>query len=44
MNARTKHIRLARKDGMPINESVQKEIVEVRDQLGLTQYKFPWED
>ena len=36
-------IRLARKDGVPINESVQKEIVEVRDALGLTQYKFPWE-
>lgn len=37
-------VRLARKDGVPINESVQKEIIEVRDQLGLTQYKFPWED
>ena len=36
-------IRLARKDGVPINESVQKEIIEVRDALGLTQYKFPWE-
>ena len=36
-------IRLARKDGVPINESVQKEIIEVRDTLGLTQYKFPWE-
>lgn len=33
-----------RKDsGVPINESVQKEIIEVRDELGLTQYKFPWE-
>lgn len=33
-----------RKDsGVPINESVQKEILEVRDDLGLTQYKFPWE-
>lgn len=36
-------VRLARKDGVPINESVQKEIMEVRDGLGLTQYKFPWE-
>ena len=26
-----------------INESVQKEMNEVRDELGLTQYKFPWE-
>ena len=37
-------VRLARKDGVPINESVQKEIIAVRDELGLTQYKFPWED
>mgnify|MGYP000319555641 FL=1 len=29
--------------GVPINESVQKEMTEVRDELGLTQYKFPWE-
>jgi len=36
--------RLARKDGVPINESVQKEINAVRDELGLTQYKFPWEE
>ncbi len=36
-------VRLARKDGVPINESVQKEIIAVRDELGLTQYKFPWE-
>ena len=33
-----------RKDsGVPINDSVQKEILEVRDELGLIQYKFPWE-
>lgn len=33
-----------RKDsGVPINESVQKEICEVRDELGLD-YTFPWED
>ena len=33
-----------RKDsGVPINEAVQKEICAVRDELGLTQYKFPWE-
>lgn len=37
-------VRLARKDGVPINESVQKEIIAIRDELGLTQYKFPWED
>ncbi len=37
-------VRLARKDGVPINESVQKEIIQIRDELGLTQYKFPWED
>ncbi len=37
-------VRLARKDGVPINESVQKEMIAVRDELGLTQYKFPWED
>lgn len=37
-------IRLARKDGVPINESVQKEMIAVRDELGLTQYKFPWEE
>ena len=37
-------IRDRRKDsGVPINDSVQKEILEVRDELGLTQYKFPWE-
>ncbi|MCM1285762.1 MAG: Ldh family oxidoreductase [Acetobacter sp.] len=34
----------SRKDsGVPINESVQKEILEVRDELGLD-YTFPWED
>lgn len=34
----------ARKDsGVPINESVQKEILAVRDELGLN-YTFPWED
>ncbi len=36
-------VRLARKDGVPINASVQKELVAVRDELGLTQYVFPWE-
>ena len=36
-------IKMARKDGVPINESVQKEITEVRDELGLD-YKFPWEE
>ena len=37
-------IGIARTSGVPINESVQKEIIAVRDELGLTQYKFPWED
>ena len=37
-------VRLARKDGVPINESVQKEITQIRDELKLTQYTFPWED
>ena len=33
-----------RKDsGVPINESVQKEMNNVRNELGLTQYVFPWE-
>ena len=36
-------IRLARKDGVPINESVQHEMNQIRDELGLTQYVFPWE-
>lgn len=36
---------LYRKDkGVPITEPVQKELIEVRDHLGLTQYKFPWEE
>ncbi len=35
---------LTRKDsGVPINESVQAEMNKVRDDLGLTQYTFPWE-
>lgn len=34
-----------RKDsGVPINDAVQKEIITIRDELGLTQYKFPFED
>ncbi|HEY8419344.1 MAG TPA: Ldh family oxidoreductase [Clostridia bacterium] len=33
-----------RKDtGVPINEAVQKELSQVRDMLGLNQYKFPWD-
>lgn len=32
-----------RESGVPINESVQGEMIEVRDRLGLTKYKFPWE-
>ena len=35
---------LSRKDsGVPINEAVQVEMSKVRDELGLTQYVFPWE-
>lgn len=37
-------IGIARKDGVPINESVQKEIIQIRDELNLTKYKFPWEE
>ena len=34
-----------RKDsGVPINDAVLKELIAVRDELGLTQYKFPFED
>ena len=36
-------IELSRKDGVPINASVQAEMNAVRDELGLTQYKVPWE-
>ena len=36
-------VRLARHAGVPINESVQKEFIAVRDELGLN-YKFPFED
>lgn len=33
-----------RKDsGVPVNEAVQQEIIKVRDELGLVQYKFPFE-
>lgn len=36
---------LSRRDsGVPINESVQAEMVAVRDRLNLTKYKFPWEN
>jgi LDH2 family malate/lactate/ureidoglycolate dehydrogenase len=37
-------IGIARAAGVPINESVQKEMIAVRDELGLTQYTFPWEE
>ena len=34
----------ARKDkGVPITEAVQKEFIEIRDELGLDKYKFPFE-
>jgi LDH2 family malate/lactate/ureidoglycolate dehydrogenase len=35
---------LDRKDtGVPVNESVQSELIAVRDELGLVQYRFPFE-
>lgn len=37
-------VHLERESGVPINESVQKELIEVRDRLGLNQYRFPWEN
>lgn len=36
-------IMLSRSRGVPINESVQKEIMAIRDELQLTKYVFPWE-
>lgn len=34
-----------RKDkGVPVNEGVQKELIAIRDELGLTQYRFPFEN
>ena len=36
-------VRLARKDGVPINASVQKELIAIRDELKLD-YRFPFED
>ncbi|MDR3645848.1 MAG: Ldh family oxidoreductase, partial [Clostridia bacterium] len=33
-----------RKDkGVPVNESIQKELISIRDELGLTKYVFPFE-
>ena len=35
---------MERKDkGVPIGESIQKEFIQLRDELGLTQYHFPFE-
>lgn len=35
---------LDRKDkGVPVGEAIQKELVQLRDELGLTQYHFPFE-
>lgn len=43
-NEKEHEVWLARKDsGVPINEAVQAEMSKVRDDYGLTQYKFPWE-
>lgn len=30
--------------GVPINAAVQKELIQIRNELGLTQYRFPFED
>ena len=36
---------MERKDkGVPVGESIQKELIELRDELGLDQYHFPFED
>ena len=43
-NEKEYEVWLSRKDsGVPISEPVQLEMIKVRDELGLTQYKFPWE-
>ena len=43
-NEKEHEIWLSRKDsGVPINDAVQAEMSKVRDDLGLTQYTFPWE-
>lgn len=43
-NEKEYEVWLSRKDsGVPISEPVQFEMINVRDELGLTQYKFPWE-
>ena len=35
---------LERKDkGVPVGESIQKEFIQLRDELGLTQYQFSFE-
>ena len=37
-------IRLARKDGVPINDSVQGELNQLRRETGLEdKYRFPWD-
>ena len=36
---------IERKDkGVPVGESIQKELIELRDTLGLDKYHFPFED
>ena len=38
-------IKRSREDGVPVNESVQRELSAVRAELGLTQkYAFPWDE
>lgn len=32
------------KTGLPVNESVQKELIEIRNEAGLTDYYFPFEE
>ncbi|MFC1499010.1 Ldh family oxidoreductase [Verrucomicrobiota bacterium] len=32
-----------KKGGIPLPEGVKKDMIAMRDELGLTQYKFPWE-
>lgn len=33
-----------KKTGLPVNESVQKELISIRDDAGLTDFRFPFED
>lgn len=34
---------IVRDKGVPVTEAVQKEFIGLRDEFGLTQFKFPFE-